>query len=91
MPFKKGNKLGGRKTAREEAQKILNMDLSNQLYNERLELIKKKKPEERTDQELNDFVKPLSLKSIVEKKDILSGGEKITGINYIIPKEDATE
>jgi hypothetical protein len=36
----KGNKNSGRKTAREEAERILKLDLANAIHNEQLEHIK---------------------------------------------------
>lgn len=64
-----GNKGGGRKTAREEAQKILDMDLCNKLHNDRLDLIAIKKVEDRTDDELRMFVLPVSLRGVVAKSE----------------------
>jgi len=82
-----GNSNSGRPTAREEALKILSMGLANRLHNERLELIENKPVTERTDQELKDFVLPVSIKGIIEKSENtlilpkpLLGGQAINGL-----------
>lgn len=79
----KGNKNSGRKPFSVELAEALATGVANMIHNEELEKLYNK--DERSLEELKTLVTPLTVKGIVEKKDITSGGEKIIGINYITP------
>jgi hypothetical protein len=79
MSFEKGTeayklrKNVGRKTAREEAEKILKLDLANQIGNEELTRIKQTPMYERNREDLDKIVMPIILKAMANKIDLPNG------------------
>jgi predicted methyltransferase len=82
MAFPKGNKYAknnsnvGTKTKYEFAAEVLNNGLANLIHNE--ELVKLKNKKIRTLDEIRTLVTPVTVKGIVDRKDITTKGEKIT-------------
>ena len=84
MPGQFGNKGGGRGTARQEAEKILNMNLANAIGNQELKRIKQTPIVERKREDLKEIVMPIVLKGIKEVADYNIKFEKpILGGEYV--------
>lgn len=94
MAFKKGHKTNegnptgnlGTKTKAEFLTTALKTGLANHIHNEELEKLEEKGKGNRPLDEIKALVTPVTVRSVIDKKDITSGGESLGVVLY--PQKD---